>query len=136
MQWQINGAIYKGGQTSQGRFLKGSHNGNRYNAKRRSVMDELREKISKLLDEYLEKMYRGHGTPRGVLADKILALLPQWISVDNPPEINGRAYWVHNKFGEHEAWFINNEFFLRSNMSPIHEVTHWMPLPQPPKEKP
>lgn len=104
-------------------------------------MDELRDKIrGKIRDiiyQDIDDIYERKTDEMTfciIKANEIIALFPQWISVENPPEIHGRAYWVHSRFGEHEAWFINNTFFLRSNMTPIEDVTHWMPLPAPPKK--
>ena len=103
------------------------------------MKNELRDKKQIIIDLITQRdidldSVRDDALTYNELADQIITLLPQWISVESPPEILGRAYWVHNKFGEHEAWFINNDFFLRSGMIPIEGVTHWMPLPQLPKE--
>jgi hypothetical protein len=94
---------------------------------------KLREKIKNVIEN--GRIVDWRNDPTGQLADQILALLPQWTKVeDGLPDIHGRSYWVHNRFGEHEAWFINNSFFLRSGMIPIDGVTHWQPLPPSPKD--
>lgn len=73
------------------------------------------------------------------------AQIPKWISVDNPPKYtsNYLVYvWVAYPDGiaymdvrtgvyniVYKTWTIPH-----SNLEAVGEPTHWMPLPEPPKE--
>ena len=72
--------------------------------------------------------------------------LPQWISVkDRLPDTNG-DYLVRYGFGEESSrtnHYYSVHFFERTCEEPHFyyegyrglRITHWMPLPEPPKEK-
>lgn len=81
------------------------------------------------------------GTCRATLHRDALSLLkaqePGWISVkDRMPEKSGR-YLVYAKEGERETHRTIAPFqkaFHLSGRRAYWKVTHWMPLPEPPKE--
>ena len=53
---------------------------------------------------------------------------PHWISVeDELPKENGRYLFYHDKIGVQLAYYYND-------LSLDKAVTHWMPLPEAPKE--
>lgn len=69
----------------------------------------------------------------------------KWISVEERlPESERKTYWVYtNAGGQHECRWTNNRFGLRVSdkwgwsvfdIPQYTVVTHWMPLPEPPKE--
>ena len=69
----------------------------------------------------------------------------EWISVDDRlPQVDGEhlcrlmAYDEDQIFHEVGAWFgAGDEFnFAVDSICDRHVVTHWMPLPAPPKDKP
>jgi hypothetical protein len=40
------------------------------------------------------------------------------------------AYWIETAFRRDGKWRIQGEYVIDRN------ITHWMPLPEPPKEEP
>lgn len=61
------------------------------------------------------------------------ALTPRWIPTSErlPPEREGvLAYVIGVRF---IGWRIGNEWFFVDGTIPVETVTHWMPLPDPPK---
>ena len=72
--------------------------------------------------------------------EELLAKVPNWISVeDEPPKEKGdywcnvRSYNFDDTYYQHEVWF-DGEFFVIDGVC-TDRVTHWMPLPEPPKEE-
>lgn len=57
----------------------------------------------------------------------------RWISVDEPPEEYGKYLALDDK-GRHWEVEFTYKCWLINNMRAYH-LTHWQPLPQPPKEK-
>ena len=54
---------------------------------------------------------------------------PRWISVEERlPEKNGKTLVYDLRFG------IGSAFFCYDSWDDMDNVTHWMPLPEPPKE--
>ncbi|MDD6937461.1 MAG: DUF551 domain-containing protein [Clostridiales bacterium] len=73
--------------------------------------------------------------------DAALAKVPRWISVEERlPEQNGiyLAHVVHRYCKIDSYWRVCIEYFgiegTWDSLADIYEVTHWMPLPEPPKE--
>lgn len=73
--------------------------------------------------------------------DEALAKVPKWISVEERlPEQNGiyLAHVVHRYCKIDSYWRVCIEYFgiegTWDSLADIYEVTHWMPLPEPPKE--
>lgn len=64
----------------------------------------------------------------------------EWISVKDrlPNEMDDCLVWYKSKFTyDHirTACYLGNNFFSTSGISHLDfTVTHWMPLPEPPKE--
>lgn len=96
-------------------------------------MDKLREKITGIIGDAL--LDAGTKIPNKI-ADKILALLPHWISVEDrlPEETyhvlvttkNGTRMVGYLRRGVWQDTIMDCDFFA--------PITHWQPLPQPPKE--
>ena len=74
------------------------------------------------------------------LIQQLEAQVPKWISVEERlPEktitaclvyADGRtqvADWTHDKWGEDWWFYVDGEY--------DPEITHWMPMPEPPKEE-
>lgn len=66
----------------------------------------------------------------------------RWISVeDELPEIDVEypsysiSVIVINHCGDWSKgyWSFNDELWITENYGSIHEITHWMPIPEPPK---
>ena len=64
------------------------------------------------------------------------AMVPRWISVEERlPEINEEVLVVAvNDFDADEKW-VSINWLDKDNQWPYAIVTHWMPLPAPPKEE-
>ena len=73
------------------------------------------------------------------MLDELMEAGPKWISVkDRLPE--GECIAYSSKFGEMMMGFIgetdesDTSYCCDSNTEWLGDVTHWMPLPEPPKE--
>lgn len=72
--------------------------------------------------------------------DMLKSQVPRWISVeerkpassDNPILIYKAVNDRNNNIGT--AWYSSFHGWIPTNGTKIYGVTHWMPLPQPPKE--
>ena len=109
-------------------------------------MDNVHEKLVKLIGDYEWYM------PLEELAEHLIAngvTLQKWFTVSEPPKENGR-YYVHVKM--HDISYVKIVSFSLESIAGLHDnvwyeydsdvgfyevrdVTHWMPLPQPPKEE-
>jgi len=86
----------------------------------------------------------GHEMYKAFLAG-YQAAAPQWISVeDRLPEIGNRRskdVLILDEYGEMSVEpfeIINNEIVVEwgeAGARPLSDFTHWMPLPEPPKEE-
>ena len=105
---------------------------------------DIREKLVELIGDC--KWYM----PLEDLADHLLAngvTVQEWIPVSEPPKENGR-YYVHVKM--HDISYVKIATFSKESVAGLHDncwyeydsdvgfyevkdVTHWMPLPAPPK---
>lgn len=70
----------------------------------------------------------------------------EWIKADNPPEpdenskdqntvlilLNGK--WRRTGRYDGGIWYYNCGIFISEIANGPYKVTHWMPLPEPPKE--
>ena len=104
---------------------------------------DVREKMVELLNEAFFDYNHGKGDgyiPRN-FADHLIAngvTVQEWISVkDRLPEetINCIVHYQHAYCDNDDYWAIgfccyDGEKF---QLGPAYKVTHWMPLPQPPK---
>lgn len=59
---------------------------------------------------------------------------PHWISVDDELPRDGEYVLICNKRGLMTTSLYENEEWVISETYLAVEVSHWMPLPQPPKE--
>ena len=98
---------------------------------------DVREKLVELIGEAIEL----YPSEREELADGLIAhgvTVQEWISVDDrlPEEkANCIVYYQHAYCDNDGYWeigicFNDGEKF---QINPAYKVTHWMPLPQPPK---
>ena len=111
---------------------------------------DAREKLIELLDQFVYDEWYGNDD----IADKLISngvTVPQWISVDDRlPKETGRYLAVKERIapdylGGNRTDIIILRFFIDKGFRmPAHipdwineeineEVTHWMPLPEPPK---
>ncbi len=78
-------------------------------------------------------------------ASALLARAPRaegWISVEErlPTKFTSYLVWAPKSFPKNsycvvaEFYDDNNTFYSESSDEPMEDVTHWMPLPEPPKE--
>ena len=102
---------------------------------------DVREKLVELLDRFVYDDWYGNDE----IADKLIAngvTVQEWISVEDrlPEDSNdgfADAVLVTDGFVQHMAYFVGGEWrFAESGeiKEPMwYRITHWMPLPQPPK---
>ena len=96
----------------------------------------VREKLVELLDRFVYDEWYGNGD----IAEKLISngvTVQEWISVDDrlPESIANRVLVVCERsngvfYAHYEKPFWIN---LETDKPFISTVTHWMPLPQPPK---
>ena len=106
---------------------------------------DVRGKFVELITEFYgcDPMY--YGVDVNALADYLInnrATVQEWISVkDRLPEYSNDGFadavLVTDGFVQHMAYFVGGEWrFAESGeiKEPMwYRITHWMPLPQPPK---
>ena len=111
---------------------------------------DVREKLVELLDRFVYDEWYGNGD----IAEKLISngvTVQEWISVkDRLPDETGRYLAVKKRiapddFGGDRTDIVIIRFFVDDGFRmPVHipdwinkkineEVTHWMPIPQPPK---
>ena len=102
---------------------------------------DVREKLVELLDRFVYDEWYGNGD----IAEKLISngvTVQEWISVkDRLPEDSNDGFadavLVTDGFVQHMAYFVGGEWrFAESGeiKEPMwYRITHWMPLPQPPK---
>ena len=110
-------------------------------------MMDVREKLIELLTEFYgcDPMY--YDVDALAIADHLISngvIVQEWISVDDrlPEDSNdgfADAVLVTDGFVQHMAYFVGGEWrFAESGeiKEPMwYRITHWMPLPEPPKEE-
>ena len=111
---------------------------------------DVREKLVELIKDGIRKGLRASGDDRldysfEDVADYLISngvTVQEWISVDDrlPEYSNDRfadSVLVTDGFVQHMAYFVGGEWrFAESGeiKEPMwYRITHWMPLPQPPK---
>ena len=74
--------------------------------------------------------------------DETVRMLPIWVSVTERLPESGKnilAYSRGGDFGQISwydlGYFFNGKFRLNNPLDDDDKVTHWMPLPAPPKEE-
>ena len=97
---------------------------------------DVREKLVELLDRFVYDEWYGNGD----IAEKLISngvTVQEWISVDDrlPESIANRVLVVCERsngvfYAHYEKPFWIN---LETDKPFISTVTHWMPLPEPPK---
>ena len=97
---------------------------------------DVREKLVELLDRFVYDEWYGNGD----IAEKLISngvTVQEWISVDDrlPENIANRVLVVCERsngvfYAHYEKPFWIN---LETDKPFISTVTHWMPLPEPPK---
>ena len=99
-----------------------------------------REKLIELLQTSPTDAAGNHGV--GALADHLLAngvTIQKWIPVENPPEKEGNYLVATNKGKVAESHFFPEcdivPWKRRDAVFCYPGATHWMPLPEPPKEE-
>ena len=111
---------------------------------------DVREKLVELLDRFVYDEWYGNGD----IAEKLISngvTVQEWISVkDRLPDETGRYLAVKKRIAPDELggnrtdivilrFFVDDGFRMPThipdwiNEEINEEVTHWMPLPQPPK---
>ena len=103
----------------------------------------VKEKLVELLDDMQRSGtgYFGSAIENKKIADYLIAhgvTVQEWISVDEmlPEEkVNCIVYYKHAYCDNDDYWAIGICFYdgEKFKMDWSYKVTHWMPLPQPPK---
>ena len=72
--------------------------------------------------------------------EELVATVPKWIPVSEPPKQKGK-YWCNIRcFHKRDEFYQDKLYFDGDCWTPadddiaIERVTHWMPLPEQPKE--
>lgn len=72
--------------------------------------------------------------------EELVAAVPKWISAKKPPE-KPDFYWCNmentvfpGRYYQEKLWYDGEYFVNVDGIVPLH-VTHYMPLPAPPKEE-
>lgn len=84
-----------------------------------AAIEDLQAKISELGESYSANLVAAQNAQ------------PRWVRVEEPPKENGR-YLVHWQDVVTTDEFKNGVWLYASMFN--QRVTHWMPLPEPPKE--
>lgn len=114
----------------------------------KELIDEMSYDLAECHVDYLDdaKLYTDYDTMAQKMVSRGYRKQSEWISVgDRLPEKNimvlGYYHHVYESGGSFDMVLVmelNKEgYFVPFNCSPIRDksVTHWMPLPQPPKMK-
>ena len=100
-------------------------------------MMDVRKKLVELLDRFVyDDQYSSEE-----IADKLIAhgvTVQEWVSVDDrlPEEkVNCIVHYKHDYCENDDYWEIGICFYdgEKFQLNPAYKVTHWMPLPTPPK---
>lgn len=107
---------------------------------------DVREKLVELIKDGIRKGLRARGDDRldysfEDVADHLISngvTVQEWISVDDrlPEEkANYIVYYQHAYCDNDDYWAIGICFYdgEKFQLGPAYKVTHWMPIPQPPK---
>ena len=98
---------------------------------------DVREKLVELLDRFVYDEWYGNGD----IAEKLISngvTVQEWISVDDrlPEEkVNCIVHYKHAYCNNDGYWAIGFCFYdgEKFQFDQAYKVTHWMPLPNPPK---
>ena len=107
-------------------------------------MMDVREKLVELLKEIVAIQECGFGDPRPTyetVASYLMShgvTVQEWISVDErlPEEkVNCIVHYKHAYCDNDDYWEIGICFYdgEKFQLNSAYKVTHWMPLPEPPK---
>ena len=107
---------------------------------------DVREKLVELIKEGIRKGLRARGDDRldysfEDVADHLISngvTVQEWISVKErlPQEkVNCIVHYKHAYCDNDDYWAIGMCFYDgdKFQLNPAYKVTHWMPIPQPPK---
>lgn len=101
---------------------------------RRLIMD-VKEKLVELLDRFVYDEWYGNGD----IAEKLISngvTVQKWISVDDRLPENGKeSVLIALRWGEVDIGWCEDGRWRSEFINEYEEgeVTHWMPIPQPPK---
>ena len=100
---------------------------------------DVREKLIELLDRFVyDDLYSNNEIAEKLIANGVT--VQEWISVeDELPEVGGYVVCIakrspFSRFMPMVARIEKNGWVNPITEQYISEVTHWMPLPEPPKE--
>ncbi len=109
-------------------------------AKAADAIEELQKKVA--FEEALAECWEGHAEGCRARFQKLLDAYPKWISVEERLPENGRVLCVRKSEafpGQRYVYILtadHGEFRDGAIFTADGNVTHWMPLPEPPKEEP
>ena len=98
---------------------------------------DVREKLVELLDRFVYDEWYGNGD----IAEKLISngvTVQEWISVDDRlPESGKESILIALRWGEVDIGWCEDGRWSSEFVNEYEEgeVTHWMPLPEPPKEE-
>ena len=96
---------------------------------------DVREKLVELLDRFVYDEWYGNGD----IAEKLISngvTVQEWISVDDRlPESGKESILIALRWGEVDIGWCEDGRWSSEFVNEYEEgeVTHWMPLPEPPK---
>ena len=104
---------------------------------------DVREKLVELLKEIVAIQECGFGDPRQTyetVASYLMShgvTVQEWVSANEPPKENCKRVLIALRWDDTDiGWYDKEDKCWRSeyvNCYDVGEVTHWQPMPQPPK---
>lgn len=101
-------------------------------------METVKEKLVRILDDYWEVTMTVEDVADVLIGNGVT--IPEWVSVEErlpeyDEEVLAWCYWYekYQTLKCHYSSHLKGRWFTTVAGQEVYSVTHWMPLPQPPK---